>query len=480
MDRYYLLVDLGTGNSRVALVSSQGKVLGIKSFVNSYNRDDRYEDAKYFLPDQWRRSILQSCAELCDEHPEVRAEAVSAAGARQSIVLLDREGRAFCGLPNIDNRGRAYLNDLPGTEEIYRISGKWVTEDFAAAKLLGLRKMDPNRYARIEKITSVSEWIAQIFTGHIIIEPSQACETQLYDLERGEWSEEICGRYGIDSGILPEICPAGTPIGPILPEYCRRFHLSDDAVFIVGGADTQVALKQTGIGIGDIAVVSGTTSPVVTLMREKFYDPLQRVWTDAGLGRRAYQIEMNPGVTGLNYQRMKAKLFPDWSYEQLEETYAQKTSFGCTASFSSLLFYERRPLRHGGFFLPSPLDADFERTDLIWAVLADIACSICEQYFRLHALTGTGSSRILGCGGGFQSPALCRMVADLTERELQLRPGFEQATVLGLTALCNESLGEESVCEQGERITYAPRPGQLIHRYYPLWLENRNRANQTV
>lgn len=72
------------------------------------------------------------------------------------------------------------------------------------------------------------------------------------------------------------------------------------------------------------------------------------------------------------------------------------------------------------------------------------------------------------------------MVADLTECELQLRPGFEQATVLGLTALCGEALGGESLSERGERIVCAPRREQLIHRYYPLWLENRNRANQTV
>lgn len=106
---------------------------------------------------------------------------------------------------------------------------------------------------------------------------------------------------------------------------------------------------------GDIAVVSGTTSPVVTEMDRLFYDPGQRVWTDAGLGAENYQVEMNPGVTGLNYQRIRESLYRDWTYGQLEEAYEKKTSFACTASFSSLLFYQRRSLRRGGFFMGAPL-----------------------------------------------------------------------------------------------------------------------------
>lgn len=478
MSRYYLAVDLGTGNSRVALVTSEGAILGMRSFANTYYRDERYEDAQYFLPEEWKGKILRGCAELCGEHPDLRVSAISSAGARQSIVLLDRNGNAFYGLPNIDNRGRAYMDEVPDQEEIYRISGKWVTEDFDAAKLLGLRKVYPERYRRISKITSVSEWIARIFTGRTVIEPSQACETQLYDIGERKWSEKVCNCYGFGMEILPELCAAGTAAGPILPEYRTLLGLTDDAVFVVGGADTQIALRQVEIGVGDIAVVSGTTSPVVTLMKEKFHDPRQRVWTDANLGGKTYQIEMNPGVTGLNYQRICGMLAGDRSYEELEKAYALKTAFHCTASFSSLLFYERRPLRRGGFFMRSPLDAAIDKTDLLWSVLGDIACSIYEQYSNLRSLTGNHSTYLLGCGGGFQSRALCQMLSDLTGCELRLRSGFDQATVQGLTLVCNECLGEPGPGSGGAWITYEPRTSQLIHRYYPVWLKNRDEANQ--
>lgn len=186
--KHYLLVDLGTGNSRVALVDANGAILGLRTYTNVYHRDSAYEDAQYFLPEEWAPLLLQGCRELCDEHPDVRIDAISAAGARQSFVLLNHAEEAFLGLPNIDNRGRDYMARVPEHDEIYRISGKWATEDFGAAKLLGLRQMYPERYQEVETVLSLSEWIGWIFTGRRVMEYSQACESQLYDISQRNWS----------------------------------------------------------------------------------------------------------------------------------------------------------------------------------------------------------------------------------------------------------------------------------------------------
>lgn len=475
--KHYLMVDLGTGNTRIALVNSLGDILDIRTISNRYYRDDAYSDAQYFLPEEWEREILNCCRELHQANPDIHVSALSSAGARQTIVLLDKEGNAFYALPNIDNRGRDYMDTVGNREEIYRISGKWVTEDFCAAKIMGLKMVYPDLYDRIGTVLSLSEWIAHIFTGVCAMEPSQACETQLYDLEKQAWSETLCAAYGIRSDMLPPLLPAGACIGRVKPELIEQFGMEDNAVFLMGGADTQIAIKQTGMKAGDVAVVSGTTSPVVVISEEKYYDSQQRVWTDANLGGKTFAIEMNPGVTGLNYQRIKSDLCPDLSYEYLEEMYAKKTDFHCTASFSSLLFYEQRSLRRGGFFMRSPLQPGFDRVDMAWAVLADIACSTYEQLHRLVSLTNNTSKAVLCCGGGFQSVTLCRMLADLSGMDVVLRPGFEQATVNGLVAICNEALGIENALLSEQIITHSPRENTLIHKYYPIWLENRTRVN---
>ena len=121
---HHLLIDLGTGSTRVALVSSEGELVAMRSFFNRYYRDEAYPDAQYFLPEEWQAEILRCCRELHAERPEIRVRAVSSAGARQTIVLLDREGRAFYGLPNIDNRGREFMEEIRDQAQIYERSGK--------------------------------------------------------------------------------------------------------------------------------------------------------------------------------------------------------------------------------------------------------------------------------------------------------------------------------------------------------------------
>ena len=474
--KHYLMFDLGTGNSRVGLVNSEGHILGIKGFTNTYYRDDQYEDAQYIIPGEWEDKLIDCCAELCAEHPEVRVDAISSAAARQTFILIDKEGDTFLGLPNIDNRGREYVGAIDNKEEIYRLSGKWVTEDFGAAKILGLKKKYFEQYAKISKITSLSEWIGYIFTGRITMEYSMASESQLYDLTKKDWSRDICDWYEIDYDILPELIAAGQRLGHINGDLKERFHMADDAVFIVGGADTQIGIKQTDIGVGDVAIVSGTTSPVVTLKDEFFYDKEQRVWTEANLGGDTFQIEMNPGVTGMNYQRMKAQFCDDVSYADLEKRYADMDEVACTASFSSLLFYKQRGLRNGGFFMRSPLQTNVTRYELMYAVLADIACATYEQLRRLIEISGNDPEYILGCGGGFQSEMLCRMTASLAGRPLKLKSGFEQATVQGLVAICNKTL-EVTGGQQSDYIIIEPERENLVFRYYPVWQENRNRAN---
>lgn len=478
MEINYLVVDMGTGNSRVGLVGADGTIWGIRNYENQYYKDKQYEDAQYFLPEEWEENLMNGCKELVKEFPEHPVRAITSSGARESIVLYNKEGKTYLGLPNIDNRGREWMNEIEDQTLIYDKTGRWVTEDFPAAKLMGYRKKYPEEFEKITKITSLSEWVGELFCGRLVIEPSQACETQLFDIETREWSERLCKDYGIPMDILPEIAKAGDSLGKIKKEMADKIGLNEDVEFIVGGADTQIALKSVGMDVGDVAVVSGTTSPVATITDYKYYDKQERCWTDSNLGGDTYQVETNPGVTGLNYQKIKNFLFPDTSYEELETEMAKQTEYLCTASFSSLYFSEKRSLKKGGFIMKSPFDATLKPIHLIWAVVADIACSIYVQYQSLCEMIRHDKDYILGCAGGFQSKMLCQHLADLTGKKLVVREGFSQASINGCLKICNAYYGitSEKKSEQAEMV-YTPKDGSLIQEYYQEWLNNREMLN---
>lgn len=335
--KHYMIVDIGTGNSRVALVREDGALICVKTFENIYYIDEAYEDAQYFDPSFWKRNILGLCREIIHMYPNITIDAISSSGARESIVLINRKQEDFYGLPNIDNRGRAWMAEIQ-KDGIYKKTGRWVTEDFPAAKLMGLSKRRKEIFDQVQTFTSLSEWIGYVLCGKLAIEPSQACETQLYDIGTQQWSEELIKRFKLEQLTMPPLLNAGSLLGFMREDIKEQLGIAYDIPFLIGGADTQVAVLGAGMQEGDIAVVSGTTSPVVTLRTERYCDPQERCWTDSWLKGSMYQMETNPGVTGLNYQRIRNLLFDGVSYEDLEAALKEVNSIKCTASFSSLDF----------------------------------------------------------------------------------------------------------------------------------------------
>lgn len=160
--------------------------------------------------------------ELCAEHPDVVIDAVSSAGRPPELRAAGPGGGGLLRPAQYRQPGPGLHGPGADHQEIYRLSGKWATEDFGAAKLLGLRKVYPEMYDKIGCVLSLSEWIAWMFTGETVMEYSQACETQLYDIGRRTWSEELCRKYGLETDILPPLAAGRHRSGPPCCRGCVR------------------------------------------------------------------------------------------------------------------------------------------------------------------------------------------------------------------------------------------------------------------
>lgn len=475
----YLIIDLGTGNSRVALVNETGELIDISSFENKYYKDQSYDDAQYFSPNYWQRQVMNSIKEIISKHPGIHIDAISSSGARQSSVLIDKKGDSLIGLPNIDNRGKSFMKDIANKSDIYHCTGSWVTEDCIASKIYGLKKVRSDLYDQVGTFTSLSEWIGYILTGNLCIEFSQATETLLFDLDKHDFSEELIRAFSLQDIEMPCLAKAGDKLGNLKQSVLEDLGISYDIPFIIGGADTQIALKGAGIKKGDIGIVSGTTSPVVTLAKDKYTDIDQRCWTGLYLGGEMFQVETNPGVTGLNYQRIRNLLFDKVSYDDLEFALDQVGEIKCVAFFTSLDFENARGYPTGGFFIKPPFSQDLHREDMAWAIVADIACSIFHQYSQLISMTGDRKKRILCCGGGFQSKILRQHLADLIGKKIYLPHNYHQSSVLGGVVVCNDYFNLHSNFDDSFIVVEPDIEHNLIHDYYKKWERHRNRIMTT-
>jgi autoinducer 2 (AI-2) kinase len=265
----------------------------------------------------------------------------------------------------------------------------------------------------------------------------------------------------------------------VLPEFAEKLNLSPETVVVVGGADTQLAIKSTRPAVDDIVIVSGTTTPIVKITEDYITDSLERTWTNRHCEESQFILEANAGVTGLNYQRLKEIFYPNEGYDVIEKELEATAQTDCVASLGSLIAEEKSPLTKGGFVFQTPVSHDLTRASFVRATLWDIACCIKGNYETLCDVTNHQSDYVWACGGGFQSRLLRQFIADLLGKKIYVRSGYQQASVVGGALICSEALGEKVELESEMEIIL-PQEEQNHQSHYDDWKEVRSHFRKTI
>lgn len=436
----YIVVDIGTGNVRVAAVAPDGNVLAVAREDINYIKDPLYPDALHFEPVQLWQQVTALAAKVLSRIDAATVKAVTATSQREGIVLLSANGHSLTGLPNIDHRGREWENIIADKSRVYRLTGRYPTSLFSALKLVGIRERKPELWQECSTFLSISNWIEYKFSGIKAYEHSQASETLLYDVAEKKWSAELCAVFNLDAALLPPLVDSASILGGILPEVAQQLGLPVSVKIVTGGGDTQLAIKSTRPAVDDVVIVSGTTTPIVKITGTYTLDEEERTWTSRDIEPGRFVFEANAGVTGLNYQRLKEIFYPNEDYAVIEKELEENNHTFCMASLGSLLADEEVSLTRGGFIFPAPVSHLLTRSSFVWATILDIACSIVKNYRILAAAAGHTPDYIWACGGGLQSRVLRQLIANLTGKKVQMRKEYQQSSAVGGALICNEAL----------------------------------------
>lgn len=121
----YLIIDIGTGNARAAVVSPEGTLLGMAREDIVYHKDPLYPEALYFEPEALWAQIEKIAAAALSQAGPATILAVTSTSQREGIVLLDGLGNSLIGLPNIDHRGRQWEHQLTDKSRVYALTGRY-------------------------------------------------------------------------------------------------------------------------------------------------------------------------------------------------------------------------------------------------------------------------------------------------------------------------------------------------------------------
>lgn len=468
----YLVADIGTGNVRVAIADTAGAILGVASGDMRYEKDEHYPESISFDPNALWDQIKGLAKTALAQASAVTIAAITATSQREGIVAIAQDGTSLIGMPNIDHRGREWEGITPDKHEVYMLTGRYPTSLFSALKLVGLRNRRPALWQQVSTFLSISDWAQYMFSGMQGYEHSQASETLLYDVAQGEWSQQLCEQYQLDTSLLPPLVRSGTVLGKVLPETARELGISDSAEVVVGGSDTQLAIMSIEPSVEDIIIVSGTTTPIIKIADHYITDAQERTWTNRHTDHANFLLEANAGVTGLNYQRLKEIFYPNEPYELIETEVAAIRDTHCVGALGSLLAGEKSPLIRGGFIFNTPVSHQLSRAHFVWATLWDIACSISENYAVLREVTRHEQDYVWMCGGGVQSRLLRQFIANLLGKKVIIRTNYRQASVSGGVAICNNALGIPNQAPETLEVT-EPDSDTAISGWYDEWKRSR-------
>jgi xylulokinase len=469
---YILAHDLGTSGNKAVLVSSEGKLVGscFSAYKTFYPAPGWAEQKQ----EDWWEAVIGTTRELLARFP-TEAEhlaAVSFSGQMMCCSPVDKAGNPlYNGIIWSDLRAdseQARLSQIIDDDTAYRVTGTVMLANYLAAKMLWLKNTCPDVYKRADTFLQVKDYIIYKLTGVRVTDYSDATGTNLFDLRKRVWSDDIIREAGLDRGKLPDAVPSTDVVGKISREAARSTGLPEGLPVVAGGGDGPCATVGAGATeAGRCYSVYGTSAWNSITTPEPMYDRKRRTFILHHLDKNLYMsvgsmqqaggsFEWLEGWLGGAERRLASETgLSSFDLLSLEAEKAAPGSEG--ALFLPYLMGERSPYWDSevkGAFLG--LNRKVGKPEMVRSVLEG---TIFHLKLILEVLEeNAGGIREVRCiGGGFKNRFLCRLAADIWEKDLLIMEVLDEATSLGAAIAGFIGTGVFSSFSEAERLVRESR-----------------------
>jgi len=251
-------IDLGTTGCKASLFDQYGSLI-VQSYreypVKGY--DGSIEGDMVWKSTQ---EVIMECTTSADDF---KVEAICITSFGESVVLLDKEMQVLeksilYSAGGVDEEWREFSQRLD-PDQIYKITGHISHPIYTINRLMWYKKKFPELFSRIHKFMFFSSFIAWKLGAACIAENTQAARSMAYDVQKGEWCQEIIETAEIRKEIFPPIVCAGDVIGNVSDEMQKKLKLNGAPLIIAGGHDQPcVALGFGAVHKGDAVYGLGT------------------------------------------------------------------------------------------------------------------------------------------------------------------------------------------------------------------------------
>jgi len=343
--------DLGTTGVKASLFDPRGIV--IASAFSGY--DTIYARAGWAEQDPaaWWKAVSEATGRLLTESGRSPDDVtvISFSGQMMGCLPVDIHGVPLrSSIIWADQRAEAQatlLSERLGPERVYRITGHRASASYTAAKMLWVRQQQPDLFARTHKVLQAKDYVAFRLTGQYATDYSDASGTNLFDIRRRAWSEEILEALELDPALLPEAYPSAHIVGQVTRDAAEATGLRTGTRVVIGGGDGACATAGAGVvDSADAYNYVGSSSWIAYVSRDPLYDPGQRTFTFAHLDPEYVFPTGTMQSAGGSYDWLERVLRGDRKgplYDRMERAAAQVEPGARGLLFLPYLIGERSP-----------------------------------------------------------------------------------------------------------------------------------------
>jgi xylulokinase len=481
---YVLAHDLGTTGNKATLYDRRGALVGSAFFA--YDTEYAHTGWAEQNPEDWWQAVCASTGALLRQ-TAVGAHEIACivfSGQMMGCVPLDEQARplrkAIIWADQRSVEQERWLSERIPREDVYRITGHRLSASYSLSKILWLRDHQPDIYRAAFKFVHAKDAIVARLTGAFVTDPSDASGMNLFDLERGRWSELIVEAAQLDPHKLPEVRQSIEVVGQVVPQAADEAGVAVGTPVVIGGGDGACAAAGAGVvDEGTAYNYVGSSAWLGLATPKPIYDPDYKTFTFAHVVPGMFTPTGTMQAAGASYQWTRDQLCPielqaaadlGTSPYELMNAQAEKSPVGANGLiFLPYLMGERSPRwnpRAKGAFIG--LTIRHTRADMVRAVLEGITMNL-RVIFDAFRAQGTRIDVMRLIGGGARGRFWNRIMADVYGVPVHRLATLEEATSMGAAVTGGVGVGlypDFSIAASMNPVVDVIEPDAAAHTVY--------------
>lgn len=342
--------------------------------------------------------------------------------------------------------------DKISPKNIYRSTGIQFMQFNTLYQLYEHNKM--KNLDNIQTFLMIPDYINYLLTGMKKVEFTNATTTQLFNIHKFNWDENLIKVIGVNRDIFPEIIKAGETLGSLRDEAKQRIGNTDLKVIEPATHDTGSAVAAVPAVDDNFAYISSGTWSLMGIESKKpicSEDALYYNFTNEGGVFDTFRVLKN--IMGLWLIQEVKRLYKDkYSFSDLVGLAEKAEPFKCLINPSHTRFLNPDNMIEEikAYCIETNQEVPQTPGEIARCIFESLAFQYKEVLLQLRKLYKKDINKIYIIGGGCKNKFLNKLCADFTQ--CQVYAGPVEATAIGNLIVQFIALGEISSLKEGRSI----------------------------